>query len=95
MGAKLFCLRGVGDDLEGDRPIIALVGDYFYLAGAIGLGRDVVEATVESEKAVTFGKPRRRQTLALWEGAQQCRCSLSCRHLCRKNVRDLAGSTIR
>ena len=55
MGTKLFFLRGVGDDLEGDRAIIALMGDYFYLAGAIGLGRYVVEATVESEKPVAFG----------------------------------------
>jgi|TARA_B110000902_G_scaffold102863_1_gene121611 L-rhamnonate dehydratase len=29
--------------------------DYFYPADAIGLGLDVDEATVESEKAVTFG----------------------------------------
>ncbi len=55
MGTKWFFRRGVGDGLEGERAIIALMGDYFYPANAIGLGLDVDEATVESEKAGTLG----------------------------------------
>ena len=54
MSTKWFFRRGVGDGPEGERAIIALMGGCFYPADAIGLGLDVEEATVESEKAVTF-----------------------------------------
>ena len=74
MSTKWFFRRGVGDGPEGERAIIALMGGCFYPADAIGLGLDVEEATVESEKAGTFRPPRCRKTLVPWKGDKQLPC---------------------